>query len=329
MTKVLITGGAGYIGSHVVKALGEENYDIIVYDNFSTGHEDSLLYGELVRGDILDITMLASALEKYRPDAVMHFAAHISVPESVANPVKYYENNVNGSINLIKTLMKYNIKNMIFSSSAAVYGNPKEVPVKEDSLIDPINPYGTSKAIIENVLDDVSLSSDFNYVSLRYFNAAGADSEGQLGEKKKEASHLITTCVRTALGSMPYMNIFGTDYKTRDGTCIRDYIHVEDLANAHILALEYILNGGTSQKFNCGCSRGYSVLEIVNATKKITGVDFPVKYAGRRLGDPPILVSDSSKIRGILGWEPKYGNIEYIIKTAWDWEKTRNPLGGI
>ncbi len=321
MTRVLVTGGAGYIGSHVVKALGERGYDTIIYDNLSTGYEDSVIYGKLIRGDILDFNMLKQTLEDYKPNAVMHFAAYISVPESVENPVKYYINNLSGSLNLIKALRECGINNMIFSSSAAVYGIPKEVPITEDAPMSPINPYGTSKAVVERVLKDVSDCSNFNHVSLRYFNAAGADTEGKLGEKKKEASHLITMCVRTALGSNPYLNIYGTDYDTPDGTCIRDYVHVEDLAEAHILALEYLLNGGESQSFNCGCSSGYSVLEAVRTAKKVTGVDFPVKYAKRRPGDPPVLVSDSSKIREVLGWKPKYDNIEYIIKTAWDWEK--------
>jgi UDP-glucose 4-epimerase len=321
MTKIFVTGGAGYIGSHVVKLLGEKNYDVMVYDNLSTGNQDSVLYGKLVKGDILDFERIKTAMADFQPDAIMHFAAKIVVPESVAEPLKYYENNVYGAINVIKAMKECEADKFIFSSTAAVYGEPKEMPLSEDMPLSPVNPYGRSKAMVESILGDFSKARDFRYVSLRYFNVAGADPEGRIGETKKDATHLITMCVRTACGKRDKMYIYGTDYPTPDGTCIRDYIHVMDLADAHVLALEYLLEGGRGDVFNCGYGRGYSVRQVVDATKKVTGVDFPVEYAPRRPGDPPGLVADSTKIKQKLGWKPEYNDLGFIIKTAWEWEK--------
>ncbi|MGI6488162.1 MAG: UDP-glucose 4-epimerase GalE [Syntrophomonadaceae bacterium] len=320
MGKILVTGGAGYIGSHVVKALGEKGYDILVYDNLSTGHEWAVLHGDLVVGDIRDRGRLDQVLDKYEVDAVMHFAAHIVVPESVQEPLKYYMNNVGGSLTLLQALQEHGVDKFIFSSSAAVYGIPEEIPVRESAPLQAINPYGETKAMVEKVLEDMAYAGSMNYVALRYFNVAGADPEGRIGEGKEDATHLITMCVRTAAGLRPEMSIFGDDYPTSDGTCVRDYIHVEDLAEAHILALQYLLQNGESQVFNCGYGRGFSVLEVVEAARKATGVDFPVRMAPRREGDPPALVADSSKLQSHLGWRPQHDDLQHIIATAWNWE---------
>ncbi|MCL0101278.1 UDP-glucose 4-epimerase GalE [Peptococcaceae bacterium] len=326
MPKILVTGGAGYIGSHVIKALGEKGYEVITYDNLSTGHRWAVLFGELEVGDILDSKKLKEVFEKHKPDAVMHFAAHIVVPESVKQPLKYYTNNVSGTINLLNVMQEFGVDKFIFSSTAAVYGIPEKIPVSETAPLKPINPYGYGKMVVEQILKDLSRAKDFNYISLRYFNVAGADFEARIGEGKEDATHLITMCVRTALGIRDVLNIYGTGYPTHDGTGIRDYIHVDDLAKAHILALEYLLNGGTSEVFNCGYSRGFSVKEVVKVAKKVTGVGFPVEYTDRRPGDPPALVADASKIKEKLNWQPEHDDLEYIIKTAWEWEKKRIKL---
>lgn len=319
--KILVTGGAGYIGSHVVKALGERGYEVITYDNLSYGHKDAVLYGKLIVADLSDRATLRKTFEEYKPNAVMHFAASIVVPESVREPVKYYRNNFCNTLNLVETCIEHGVKNFIFSSSAAVYGIPEKCPVDENAPMNPINPYGRTKAMVESLLVDLSKAEDFRYISLRYFNVAGADSGGRLGQRRADATHLITLAVKTALGKRPYLEIYGTDYPTKDGTCIRDYIHVDDLAEAHILALEYLFEEGRSEIFNCGYGHGYSVREVVEATKKVSGVDFKVIEAARREGDPPELVADSRKIKKTLGWIPKYDNLEYIIKTAYEWER--------
>jgi UDP-glucose 4-epimerase len=319
--KVLVTGGAGYIGSHVVKMLGERGYSVLTYDNLSYGHREAVLYGELVVADLSDIQTLNQTFKEFKPDAVMHFAAYIVVPESVKDPVKYYKNNFCNTLNLVNACLEHGVKNFIFSSSAAVYGIPEKCPVNEDAPLKPINPYGDSKAMVERMLNEVAQVNDFRYVSLRYFNVAGADSSGRLGQRRKDATHLITVAVKTALGKRPYLEIYGTDYPTKDGTCIRDYIHVDDLADAHILVLEYLLQGGKSDIFNCGYGHGYSVREVVEATKKVTGVDFKVIETVRRDGDPPQLVAESTKLKSTLGWQPRYDDLNYIIKTAYEWEK--------
>jgi len=321
MPRVFVTGGAGYIGSHAVKMLGEEGFEVAVYDNLSTGKSSSVLYGRLIKGDILDYEALKNAILEFKPDAVMHFAARIVVPESVGKPLLYYENNTMGALNVLKAMREAKVKKFIFSSTAAVYGQPEKMPIKEDFPLSPINPYGRSKAFVEAILKDLSFAEDFDYVSLRYFNVAGADPEGKIGETKENATHLITMCVRTACGKREKLSVFGTDYPTKDGTCIRDYIHVMDLAEAHILALNYLLEGGKSQIFNCGYGRGFSVLEVVNEAKRVTGVDFPVEFKERRPGDPAELVADSEKIRRVLNWKPKYDDLSFIIKTAFEWEK--------
>jgi UDP-glucose 4-epimerase len=321
--KVLVTGGAGYIGSHVVKKLGERKYEILVLDNLSKGHKEAVLYGKLVVADLEDEEKLNSIVESFKPEAVMHFAAFIEVAESVKDPFKYYKNNTTNTLNLLKAMVKNGVKNFIFSSTAAVYGNPKNIPIKEDEPIKPINPYGQSKAFVEKILEDFSQSYGLRYVSLRYFNAAGADESGLIGESHDPETHLIPLILRTAKGEREAVKIFGTDYPTPDGTCIRDYIHVNDLADVHLLALDYLLSGGKSEVFNCGYGFGFSVKEVVETAKKVTGENFKVEEASRRPGDPAILVADSTKLKKTLNWTPKYDDLEFIIRTAWNWEVNR------
>lgn len=326
--KILVTGGAGYIGSHMVKTLGEKGHDIIVYDNLSTGHKESVLYGRLVIADLADIDALDRLFREESFDAVLHFAAHIVVDESVENPIKYYKNNFSNALNLIEACVGHNVDKFIFSSTAAVYGIPEKDSVSEDTPMLPINPYGASKLMVEQALKDISRSSALRYVSLRYFNVAGADPLSRIGQKYMDATHLITVSLRAALGLRDQLNIFGTDYDTPDGTCIRDYIHVDDLIDAHMLALDYLSSGGGSRVFNCGYGHGYSVREVVDKVKKVTGRDFKAIETGRREGDPPSLVADSSRIKKELGWRPSHDDLEYIIRTAWEWEKKLfNALG--
>jgi UDP-glucose 4-epimerase len=321
--KIFITGGAGYIGSHVVKLLGQKGHDIVVYDNLSTGHDWAVLYGKLVVGDLADISFLTSTLSSFMPDAVLHFAAHIRVEESVHEPLKYYRNNTVNALNLIETMNKLGLNKMIFSSTAAVYGIPASVPVSENAPVEPINPYGMSKAMVERFLQDISAVSDFRYVSLRYFNVAGADPDGKIGQAYQESTHLITRALKTAKGELKKLSIFGTDYPTPDGTCIRDFIHVNDLAELHIAALDYLIDNGKSSVYNCGYGHGYSVRQVVESVKAITGIDFPVEETGRREGDSPNIVADNSKVCKELKWRPRYDDLDYIVRTAWQWERKR------
>ncbi len=321
--KVMVTGGAGYIGSHLVKLLGEQGQKILVYDNLSTGHEWAVLYGDLVVGDLADKAKLTDTLIGFAPDAVMHFAAHIQVEESVQKPLKYYRNNTVNTLNLIEAMKTSGVQKLIFSSTAAVYGIPGSMPVDEEAPIQPINPYGMSKAMVERMLQDLSQSSDFRYVSLRYFNVAGADPDGKVGQAYKETTHLITRALKTAKGELTKLFVYGTDYPTPDGTCIRDYIHVSDLAEVHISALDYLMNSGQSKVFNCGYGHGYSVREIIQSAKKVTGIDFPTEDADRRPGDSPSIVADNSRVRSEFSWVPQYDDIDLILRTAWDWERKR------
>ena len=322
MVKILVTGGAGYIGSHVVKLLGENKYKVLTYDNLSTGHRRAVLYGDLIKADLADKETLRKVFKEFKPDAVMHFAASIVVPESVKNPLKYYKNNVVNTINLLEVMEEFGVKNFIFSSSAAVYGIPEKIPISENAPLNPINPYGETKATVERILRDLANSRDnFRYISLRYFNVAGADPEGKIGFAYPEATHLIIRALKVAKGEIEKLEIYGTDYPTPDGTCIRDYIHVMDIAEAHLIALEYLLDGGESDVFNCGYGHGFSVKEVVETVKKVTGREFKVIEAERRPGDSPFLVADNSKIKKKLQWKPKYDDLGFIIKTAWDWEK--------
>ncbi|HWR26725.1 MAG TPA: UDP-glucose 4-epimerase GalE [candidate division Zixibacteria bacterium] len=320
--KILIIGGAGYIGSHAVKALGTQGHAVLVYDNLSTGNENAVLSGTLVKGDLADRKTIENTIREFKPDAVMHFAASIVVSESVREPLKYYLNNTANTLGLIEACAESGVDRFIFSSTAAVYGIASSDPIREDAPLFPINPYGTSKMMSELALRDLSVADPaFRYVSLRYFNAAGADREGRIGQAYKNPTHLITRALKTAKGEIPRLEIYGTDYPTPDGTCIRDYIHVDDIADAHIAALEYLFNGGKSDVLNCGYGHGFSVKEVITAAKRVTKKDFPVFEGTRREGDPPILVADNEKIRNVLRWEPKYDDLDYIIRTAWEWEK--------
>ena len=322
--KILVTGGAGYIGSHVVKLLAKKGFEVYVYDNLSTGKREAVKYGKLIVGDLADKEKLKEVFKEIKPEAVIHFAASIEVAESVKRPLKYYRNNVVNTLNLLETMLEHGVDKFIFSSTAAVYGIPEEIPIKEDAPLNPINPYGSSKATVERILRDLSLAEpNFRYTSLRYFNVAGADPEGELGFAYPNPTHLIIRAVKTAKGEYPHLEIYGTDYPTPDGTAIRDYIHVMDLAHAHILALEYLLQGAPSDVFNVGYGRGYSVKEVVDTVKRVTGKDFKVIEAPRRPGDPPALVADSTKIRSKLNWKPQFDDLEFIVRTAWQWELNR------
>lgn len=322
---ILVTGGAGYIGSHVVKQLGEQtDHKITVLDNLVTGFKESILYGDFIEADLSDFDQVEEIFKNGNYDAVIHFAASLVVPESVSDPLKYYLNNTANTANVIKQCVKYNVNKFIFSSTAAVYGEPSmdKVPVTEESETAPINPYGNSKLMSESVLKDTALAhEDFNYVVLRYFNVAGASVDGKIGQSTKNATLLIKVAGETVLGKREKMYIFGEDYPTEDGTCIRDYIHVEDLASAHIKALEYLDKTHESGVFNCGYGHGFSVKEVLETMKKVSGVDFPVEMKERRAGDPAMLISDNSKIRNIMQWEPKYDDLELICKTGLEWEK--------
>jgi len=326
---VLVTGGAGYIGSHTVRHLLRAGFHVVVADNLYSGHrwavDAAADFVEVNAGDRQRMTVL---LRDHRIQSVIHFAGHIVVPESVSDPLKYYQNNCVVSQNLIQACRDTGVGEFIFSSSAAVYGTPDMIPVNEDSPCQPINPYGRTKLITEWMLHDVAQSAllrpdsdTFRYVALRYFNVAGASMDGTLGQATPEATHLIKVACETACGKRPQLEIFGTDYNTPDGTCIRDYIHVDDLAAAHVMALDYLRAGCASQVLNCGYGRGFSVREVVDAVRKVSGVDFRVVESGRRAGDPEALVADSSRIRSLLGWQPEHDDLTVICESAYRWEQ--------
>ncbi len=320
--KVLVTGGAGYIGSHVVKQLGEAGHEIVVYDNLSTGYRWAVTHGELVVGDLADQSALTELFNAHDFEAVLHFAANIVVPESVSNPLKYYANNTRNTLNLLAQIERKSIPYLVFSSTAAVYGMPEEKHLKESCPLNPINPYGASKMMSERMITDLAFAqAHLKYVILRYFNVAGADVSSRIGQATPEATHLIKVACECVNGARPGMKIFGTDYETRDGTCIRDYIHVDDLAKAHVMALDYMAQGGDSQILNCGYGRGFTVKEVVDVVKRRSGVDFPVEEVGRRAGDPDALTADNTRIREVLGWCPDHDDLEVIVQSALDWEK--------
>lgn len=319
--KVLVTGGAGYIGSHVVKLLGSRGYEVVTLDNLSTGFRQAVKYGRFYQADLLDKEALRVIIGKEQPDAVMHFAALSVVSDSVAKPLAYYRNNLLGTVNLLEVMQEFGVDKLIFSSSASVYGIVVDGFATEASRLLPINPYGHTKAMMEQVMADLARVAAFQYIALRYFNVAGADPESELGERKPAATHLVTLATRAAAGKIPRLEVYGTDYPTPDGTCLRDYIHVSDLAEAHLAALAYLLAGGESDVFNVGYGRGYSVLEVVEKVKQVTGRDFSVVPTGRRLGDPPALVADVTKSRALLNFTLRYDNLETIVRTAWEWEK--------
>ncbi|MFV8571177.1 UDP-glucose 4-epimerase GalE [Marinobacter sp. SBS5] len=319
--KVLVTGGAGYIGSHVVRQLAEAGHDIVVFDNLSTGYRWAVTAGELVVGDLGDEDAIEQVFAAHDFEAVLHFAANIVVPESVSNPLKYYGNNTRNTLNLLKAIERHNIPYMVFSSTAAVYGMPEQTVLTEDLPLAPINPYGASKMMSERMIMDLAAASSLNYVVLRYFNVAGANPDGLLGQATPEATHLIKVASECVTGQREGMSVFGTDYETRDGTCVRDYIHVEDLAKAHVMALDYMARGGESQVLNCGYGRGFTVNEVIDVVKEESGVDFSVEKTGRRAGDPAALMADNARIKQVLGWQPDYDDLDIIVRTALAWEK--------
>ncbi|OQY04599.1 MAG: UDP-glucose 4-epimerase GalE [Desulfobacteraceae bacterium 4572_123] len=318
---ILVTGGAGYIGAHACKALATAGFTPVAYDNLVYGHRQAVKWGPLEEGDIGDRERLEAVLHKYDPAAVMHFAAYAYVGESVENPAKYYRNNVAGSLTLLESMRSCGIDKIIFSSTCATYGMPEQIPIAEDHPQNPINPYGRSKLVVEWILQDFAKAYGLNFVSLRYFNAAGADPDAEIGEKHDPETHLIPLVLDVALGERGHLDIYGTDYDTADGTCIRDYIHVTDLADAHLLALKYLLDGGQSDVFNMGNGNGFSVREVITTVSRITNCEITCVESDRRAGDPPILIGSSDKIRKILRWRATYKSLEAIIRTAWRWHK--------
>jgi UDP-glucose 4-epimerase len=324
---ILVTGGAGYIGSHVVMALQQIGYAVLVLDNLEFGHRtfvEDILQVDFICGDINDHQLLTEIFSTYSIEAVMHFAAYTYVGESVTNPLKYYQNNVVGTIILLQAMLQAGVNKIVFSSTAAIYGNPLQIPITEEHPQQPISPYGWTKLLGEKILVDCHQAYQLNSICFRYFNAAGADKQGRLGEERTPETHLIPLALRTALGQREKLIIYGNDYETPDGTGIRDYIHVIDLAQAHILGLQYLLNGGSSDVFNLGNGHGFSVREVIDAIQTMTGKSFPIVEEARRPGDPPILVSSSQKAREILGWQPVHTRLEEILEDSWRWYRNNS-----
>lgn len=318
---VLVCGGAGYIGSHVNKQLNKEGYETVVFDNLVYGHREAVKWGQFVQGDLKNFDEIEKVFRKYKIDAVFHFAAYAYVGESVENPEKYYYNNVTNTLNLLHVMRKYGCNKIIFSSTCATYGEPEKVPITEDMTQNPINPYGASKLMVERIFEDYSKAYGIEFVVLRYFNAAGADPEGEIGESHTPETHLIPLVLDAASGKRQDIKVFGTDYNTPDGSCIRDYIHVYDLATAHLSALHHLEEGKESDFFNLGNALGTSVFEVVKSVKKVTGREFTVTMADRRAGDPAKLVGSSKKAQKVLGWKPIYEEIDTIVEHAWKWHE--------
>jgi UDP-glucose 4-epimerase len=320
---ILITGGAGYIGSQVNKYLTKAGHQTAVFDNLVKGHRELVKWGEFVKGDLANIDEIRNLFNKYKIEAVMHFAAFIEVDESVKDPEKYYFNNVANTLNLLKVMREFGVNRIIFSSTAATYGNPQYVPMDEKHPQVPINTYGKTKLVIENIFKDYEVAYGLKYVVFRYFNACGADKEAETGEWHSPESHLIPNILKVASGEKESFKLFGTDFPTPDGTCIRDYIHVEDIAEAHLLGLKHLMDGKESKFYNLGSGMGYSNREVIEAVKKVTGKEIKVIESPRREGDAPKLLASSEKIKNEWGWEPEHKNLEEIIKTAWEWEKKK------
>lgn len=319
--KILVSGGAGFIGSHVAKAIHLAGHEPVVFDNLSAGHEWAVQWGPLVSGDLMDRTSIESALVSHQIDAVVQLAGSINVGESMQNPGKYFRNNFSISLNLLEAMDAVGVKKIVFSSTAAVYGIPDESPITEDAPKRPINPYGEAKWFVERLLDWYTQARGFQCLALRYFNAAGADREGQLGEMHSPETHLIPLVIYGAMGKRPPVKVFGTDYPTPDGTAVRDYIHVSDLGNAHALGLNYLASGGASTAVNLGTGVGVSVLDVLRAVELVSGKPLPHEIFGRRAGDPPHLVAKSDLARQVLGWTPQFSDIETIAKDAWKWSE--------
>ncbi len=320
---VLVVGGAGYIGSHMVKNLCGRGVNVTTFDNLCSGHRDAVLGGEFIEGDLADRAALERVFAARRYDAVMHFASFIEVGESVRLPTKYYRNNVSNTLNLLECMQAAGVEQFIFSSTAAIFGTPQRVPIDETHPTNPINPYGRSKLMVEHMLADLARAHGLRSVYLRYFNAAGADPDGQLGERHNPETHLIPLVLQASSGRRPFMSVCGTDYDTPDGTCIRDYVHVADLCEAHWLALQSLAQGAGSQAYNLGNGDGFSVFEVIDTVRKVTGREFTVKHETRRAGDPSRLVADSSAARQKLGWVPKYPSLQTIVEHAWAFEQRR------
>lgn len=319
MYSVLVTGGAGYIGSQTCKALAQAGFQPVSYDNLTLGHRWAVQWGPLEEGDLLDAGRLDQVLEQHKPVAAIHFAAFADVGESMVEPAKYYQNNLVGSLVLLDRLRAHGVRRVIFSSTCATYGAPKTVPISESQPQHPINPYGHSKRMVEQILSDYGRAYGMRFVALRYFNAAGADPDGKLGEERHVEGHLIPLVIGAALGTHPPLRIFGTDYETPDGTAVRDYIHVADLASAHLLSLRYLLNSGSDIALNLGTGSGVSVREIIAGVEAVSGKKVPFSDGPRRAGDPPILICDPTLARNLLGWAPCYSALETILTTAWNW----------
>ncbi len=320
---ILIVGGAGYIGSHVNKLLNKNGFETVVLDNLEKGHKEAVKWGKLEIGDISKIEEIEAVFNKYPIEAVCDFASYIEVGESVKDPEKYYLNNVKNTLNLLSVMRKHKVNKIIFSSTAATFGMPEKIPISEDDVQKPINPYGKTKLMIEEIFKDYDAAYGLKFVVFRYFNACGADKDGEIGEWHIPESHLIPILLEVAQGKREFFQLNGTDYATEDGTCIRDYVHVEDLALAHLLGLKHLLQNGESKFYNLGSGKGYSNKQVMETAKKITGVDFKVVYGPRRPGDPDKLLASSEKIKSELGWKPIYDNLEEIISTAWKWQKIK------
>lgn len=323
MQNILITGGAGYIGSHTAKAIRKAGFQPVVYDNLSRGFKELVKFGPLVVGDLHDSAMLTATLNEYKPAGCIHFAAFAYVGESVSNPGLYYRNNFGGSLNLVEALLAGGVNKIVFSSTCATYGQPDVDLISESTLQKPINPYGHSKLMVEQMLKDFDWSHNLKSVALRYFNACGADAEGEIGEMHDPEPHLIPRIIMAAQGRIPHIDVMGTDYPTPDGTAIRDYIHVEDLAKAHVLAMCNLLDGGQSDAFNLGTGKGNSVKDVIAAVRRTSNRDVPINYAPRRAGDPAKLVADTSKAKRVLGFDPQYLDIEDSVRTAFRWHESR------
>ena len=319
--KILVVGGAGYIGSHMVVRLLQENVDVTTFDNLSGGYRDSVLGGNFIEGDLADINLLDKVFNENDFDAVMHFASFIEVGESIISPAKYYFNNVTNTQNLLDVMVKHGVMNFVFSSTAAIFGEPQYVPIDEKHQMNPINPYGRTKLIVEHMLADYDRAYGLKSVALRYFNAAGADPETRIGERHLPESHLIPLVLQAASGRRKSISIFGQDYDTPDGTCVRDYIHICDLCEAHLLAIETLQSSHESAAFNLGNGNGFSVKEVIDTAMLVTGREIPVEIAKRRVGDPARLVADASLARKKLNWEPLFSSLETIVEHAWLWEK--------
>ena len=324
MKRTLVTGGAGYIGSHACKALAKAGYQPVVYDNLVYGHDWAVRWGPLEQGDITDRTRLDEVIQQYRPEAVMHFAAYAYVGESVQEPGKYYRNNVAGTLTLLEAARDHHIARFIFSSTCASYGVPNQIPISEDHPQQPINPYGWSKLMIEQILRDFDTAHGLRSISLRYFNAAGADPDGEIGEAHDPETHLIPLVLDAASGRREAITVFGADYNTPDGTCIRDYIHVSDLAEAHVLALRALEQGAPSTVYNLGNGQGFSVREVIECARRVTACEIPVQVGPRRAGDPPRLIGSAVRSQRELGWRAQYSDLDIIMQTAWAWHRRRN-----